>query len=193
MMKIVYCHFKDAMKHCSSWRCLLTPSFTQASTQGEIDCPFLSASAVWTKTGGVTEPHLQQRFKSILHLAQLLPSSFLHFHFTRKIANCIYPCKAWLCHSGSQLIIDFLLMISPVTPAHSTVDEDFVFTKLYWSIEVVAERLVCFSPQQILPLCVPKQTVLPNSGALLLTTLHQNYTTERKKKMQSAQDSWLTV
>lgn len=139
------------------------------------------------------EPHLQQRFKSILHLAQLLPSSFLHFHFTRQIANSIYPCKAWLCHSGSQLIIDFLLMISPVTSAHSAVDKDFVFTKLYWSIEVVAERLVCFSPQQILPLCVPKQTVLPNSGALLLTTLHQNYTTERKKKMQSAQYSWLTV
>lgn len=126
-MKIVYCHFKDVMKHCSSWRCLLTPSFTQASTQWEIDCPFLSASAVWTKAGGVTEPHLQQRFKSILHLAQLLPSSFLHFHFTRKIANSIYPCEAWLCHSGSKLIIDFLLMISPVTPAHSAVDGDFVF------------------------------------------------------------------
>lgn len=47
-----------------------------------------------------------------------------------RLQNSIYPCKAWLCHSGSKLIIDFLLMISPATPAHSTVDGDFVFYKV---------------------------------------------------------------
>lgn len=62
------------------------------------------------------------------------------------------------------------------------VDSDLVFTKWYWSIKVAAGRWVCFSPQQILPLCVPKQTVLPNIAALLWPRLHQNCTTENKEK-----------
>lgn len=46
-------------------------------------------------------------------------------------------------------------------------DDGFIFTQWYWSSERVAAWYVHFSPQQILPLCVPKQMVLLKNAAAL--------------------------
>lgn len=65
---------------------------------------------------GVTEQHWQQRFKSILHLAQLLLSSFLPFHNTQK-KNCklqtllIHTRPACVTLTVSSSLISFLWVL----------------------------------------------------------------------------------
>lgn len=125
------------------------------------------------------------------------------FHFTRMIAGPIYVCKAWLCHAGSKLIIDFPSLWSVLQlllPPHSAMDVDFAFTKWYWSIKVVAQRPVCFfATANTATLCSKTDGAAQQQGsAFNCSALHQTNTTENEEAgegggAQSAQGSWMTV